>query len=130
MPPAPARLRKSGADVDSRKRADEAVHHETTGQVRWARGLAARELIDGGAGTIYVDLGGVTFMGSNLVGFLVQVGNAVSDARRHLVLCRPTPMARKVIHVTGLELFASVHVDVLECWPDIALLDSAAHLSA
>jgi anti-anti-sigma factor len=95
-----------------------------------ARGLAARELIDGGAGTIYVDLGGVTFMGSNLVGFLVQVGNAVSDARRHLVLCRPTPMARKVIHVTGLELFASVHVDVLECWPDIALLDSAAHLSA
>jgi anti-anti-sigma factor len=95
-----------------------------------ALGLAARHLIDGDASTIYVDLGGVTFMGSNLVGFLVQVGNAVSDARRHLVLCRPRPMVRKVIHLNGLELFASVYPDLPNFWPHIALVDPAASLSA
>jgi anti-anti-sigma regulatory factor len=62
----------------------------------------------------------VTFMGSILVGFLVQVGNADGGARRQLVLCRPTPMARKVIHLTGLELLASVHPELPEHWPDIA----------
>jgi anti-anti-sigma factor len=90
-----------------------------------ALGLAARQLIDGDASTVYVDLGCVTFMGSILVGFLVQVGNPVRRARRHLVLCRPTPMARKVIQLTGLELFASVHSDLPELWPDIAPGESA-----
>jgi hypothetical protein len=78
---------------------------------------------------VEVDLAGVTFMGSNLVGFLVQVGNAVSDARRHLVLCRPTPIARTVIHVAGLELFASVHPNLPAFWP-VALVDPATSLSA
>lgn len=91
-----------------------------------ALGLAARQLIDGDASTIYVDLGRVTFMSSILVGFLVQVGNAEDRARRQLVLCRPTPMARKVIHLTGLELFASVHPELPKPWPDIAPVDSGA----
>jgi anti-anti-sigma factor len=95
-----------------------------------ALGLAARELIDGDASTIYVDLGNVNFVGSILVGFLVQVGDAPGRARRHLVLCRPTSMARKVIHLTGLELFASVHPELPEPWPDIAAVDSAAPRSA
>jgi anti-anti-sigma factor len=92
-----------------------------------ALGLAARQLIDGDASTVYVDLGCVTFMGSILVGFLVQVGNPVRRARRHLVLCRPTPMARKVIHLTGLGLIASVHPELPELWPDIAPADLAPH---
>jgi anti-anti-sigma factor len=87
-------------------------------------GLAARQLIEGDASTIYVDLGRVTLVSSILVGFLVQVGNAEDRARRHLVLCRPTPMARKVIHLTGLELFASVHPELPEPWPDISPVDS------
>jgi anti-anti-sigma factor len=95
-----------------------------------ALGLAARQLIDGDTSTIYVDLGGVTFLGSILVGFLVQVGNAVSGARRHLVLCRPTPMARKVIRLTGLELFASVRPELPELWLAIAPVDSTTPLSA
>jgi anti-anti-sigma factor len=95
-----------------------------------ALGLAARQLIDGDTSTIYVDLGGVTFLGSILVGFLVQVGNAVSGNRRHLVLCRPTPIARKVIHLTGLELFASVRPELPELWPAIAPVDSTTPLSA
>jgi hypothetical protein len=61
-------------------------------------------------------------MGAILVGFLVQVGNAEGRARRQLVLCRPTPMARKVIHLTRLELFASVHPEMPEPWHNIAPL--------
>jgi anti-anti-sigma regulatory factor len=64
-----------------------------------ALSVAARQLIDGDASTIYVDLGRVTSMSTILVGFLVQVGNAEDRARRHLVLCRPTPIARKVPQV-------------------------------
>lgn len=94
-----------------------------------ALGLAARQLLDGDGSTIYVDLGGVTLMSSILVGFLVQVGNVASGARRQLVLCRPTPMARKVIHLTGLELLANVLPDLPEPWSDSAV-DSAAPLSA
>jgi len=85
--------------------------------------------LDGHASTIYVDLGGVTLMGSILVGFLVQVGSVASGARPQLVLCRPTPMARKVIHLTGLELLANVLPDLPEPWSDSAV-DSAAPLSA
>ncbi|MDP9223213.1 MAG: STAS domain-containing protein [Actinomycetota bacterium] len=91
-----------------------------------ALGLAARQLIDGDASAIYVDLGRVSVMSSILVGFLVQVGNGVGQARRQLVLCRPTPMARKVIHLTGLDLFASVQGELPERWPDIAPVDSGA----
>lgn len=85
-----------------------------------ALGLAARQLIDGDASTIYVDLGRVTLMSSILVGFLVQVGSAENRAGRQLVLCRPTPMALKVIHLTGLESSASVQPELPEPWPDIA----------
>jgi anti-anti-sigma factor len=91
-----------------------------------ALGLAARQLIDGDASAIYVDLGRVSVMSSMLVGFLVQVGNGVGQARRQLVLCRPTPMARKVINVTGLDLFASVQGELPERWPDISPVDSGA----
>jgi anti-anti-sigma factor len=95
-----------------------------------ALGLAARQLIDGDATTIYVDLGRVTFMGSILVGFLVQIGNAQGRGRRQLILCRPTPMARKMIHLTGLELFASVRPELPEHWADITAVDAAAAPSA
>ena len=91
-----------------------------------ALGLAARQLIDGDASTIYVDLGRVSVMSSILVGFLVQVGNREGQAPRELVLCRPPPMARKVIHLTGLDLFASVQGELPEHWPGHASVDSGA----
>jgi anti-anti-sigma factor len=83
-------------------------------------GLAARQLIEADARVVYVDLGDVTFMGSTLVEFLVHVGNANGDVRRSLVLCRPTPMARKVIHITGLDQLASVRPDLPPPCLDIA----------
>jgi anti-anti-sigma factor len=65
-----------------------------------ALGLAAQRLIVANASLVYVDLGGITFMGSTLAGFLVHIANS-GRVRRPLVLCRPTPMASRVIQMTG-----------------------------
>ncbi|MGZ4591720.1 MAG: STAS domain-containing protein [Actinomycetes bacterium] len=82
-----------------------------------ALGLAARQLIEADDSVIYVDLGHTTFMGSTLVAFLVQVGSDAEGARRPLVLCRPTTMARKVIHMTGLDEVTCVRPDLPPLWP-------------
>lgn len=82
-----------------------------------ALGLAARQLIDAEASVVYVDLAGTTFMGSTLVAFLVHVGNNGKD-RRPLVLCRPSPMALRVIQMTGLDELATVRPDLPPLWPD------------
>lgn len=81
-------------------------------------GLAAQRLIVGNAGPVYIDLGGVTFMGSTLVGFLVHVVST-GRVRRPMVLCRPTPMARRVISFTDLDKLATLRAD-LPSWPDDA----------
>lgn len=84
-----------------------------------ALGLAARQLIDADAGIIYVDLGATTFMGSTLVAFLVHVGNNDGSGPT-LVLCRPTPMALRVIQMTGLDKLANVRSDLPAQWPGTA----------
>jgi anti-anti-sigma factor len=78
--------------------------------------IAAAQLIDAAASTIYVDLAGTTFMGSTLVAFLVHIGND-SRTERPLVLCRPTPMARRVIAMTCLDELATVRPDLPPQWP-------------
>jgi anti-anti-sigma factor len=83
-----------------------------------ALGVAARQLIDAEASVIYVDLAGTTFMGSTLVAFLVHVGSNGKDGRP-LVLCRPSPMAIRVIHMTGLDELATVRPDLPALWPDM-----------
>ena len=91
-----------------------------------ALGHAVSELADADAdadaGVVYVDLAGTTFMGSTLIAFLVNVGNN-GRSRRPMVLCRPTSMARRVIHMTGLDELASVRPDLPPMWPDV--LDEA-----
>jgi anti-anti-sigma factor len=79
-------------------------------------GLAAQRLIVADAHLVYVDLAGVTFMGSTFIAFLVHVAES-GRVRRSLVLCRPSPMARRVIGLTHLEEFATVRAD-LPLWPD------------
>jgi anti-anti-sigma factor len=76
---------------------------------------AASQLIDAKATIIYIDLGGLTFMGSTLVTFLARVGN--SEARPSVVLCRPSRMALRVIRMTGLDQFVSVHEGLPPLWP-------------
>ena len=79
-------------------------------------GLAAQRLIAANAGLVYVDLGGITFMGSTMIGFLVHIANS-GRVRRQLILCRPTPMARRVIGLTDLDKLATLRAD-LPLWPD------------
>jgi WhiB family transcriptional regulator, redox-sensing transcriptional regulator len=81
-------------------------------------GLAAQRLIAANAGLVYIDLGGITFMGSTLAGFLVHVANS-GRTPRPMVLCRPTRMALRVIAMTGLDKIASVRSD-LPVWPEDA----------
>ena len=75
---------------------------------------ATAQLQDGGGGDICVDLGGTTFMDSTLVQFLEDLGD---DGARHLVICRPGPMASRLIHLTGLDAVASVRADLPPHWP-------------
>ena len=85
-----------------------------------ALGLAARRLIDADAdaSAVYVDLAGTTFMGSTLVAFLVHIGDNDGRARRPLVLCRSSPMALRVIHMTGLDTVATLRPDLPLLWQD------------
>jgi anti-anti-sigma factor len=75
---------------------------------------AAAQLRDGGGGGICVDLGGITFMDSTLVQFLEDLGD---DGAGRLVICRPGPMASRLIHLTGLAAVASVRADLPSHWP-------------
>src|SRR4029079_3672983 len=63
-----------------------------------ALSIAGNQLIDANAGLVYVELAGITFIRSTLIAFLVHVGNN-GTTRRPIVLCRPTTMARRVIHM-------------------------------
>jgi anti-anti-sigma factor len=89
-------------------------------------GVAAQRLIAADAGLVYVDLGGVTFMGSTLVGFLVRIADS-GRVRRPVVLCRPTPMARRVIGLTDLAELVSVRPD-LPSWPADADIADVGHV--
>jgi anti-anti-sigma factor len=77
---------------------------------------AAQQLGGSTATTTYADLAGTTFMGSTLVSFLVRIAN-VGTAARSLIVCRPTPTARRVIQMTGLEQVARVRFDLPPGWP-------------
>jgi len=79
-------------------------------------GLAARVLIGDHASAVYIDLAGTTYMGSTLLGFLAHLGND-GHAHRPLILCRPTPTARRMIHITGLDELATVRPDLPRQWP-------------
>jgi anti-anti-sigma factor len=75
---------------------------------------AAAELHIGASAGVCIDLGGTTFMDSTLVQFLEDLGD---DGARHLVICRPGPMASRLIHLTGLDAVASVRADLPPQWP-------------
>jgi anti-anti-sigma factor len=80
-------------------------------------GLAARQLIGDNASAVYVDLAGTTYLGSTLLGFLAHLSDDGNTRRRSLVLCRPTPAARRMIHITGLDALATVRPDLPRQWP-------------
>jgi len=78
---------------------------------------AAAQLRDGaGGGGVCVDLGGTTFMDSTLVQFLEDLGDGGAG---RLVICRPGPMASRLIHLTGLDAVATVRADLPPQWPHL-----------
>ena len=90
-------------------------------QIRGDVDLSEAEALDRAAallqegGGVCVDLGGTTFMDSTLVQFLEDLGNGAGD----LVICRPGPMATRLIHLTGLDAVASVRADLPPHWPNL-----------
>jgi anti-anti-sigma factor len=80
-------------------------------------GHAADHLHASDPSSICVDLGGNTFMDSTLLEFLEGLGDSAGGARPPLVLCRPRPMAQRLIHLTGLDAHASVRPDLPRRWP-------------
>lgn len=81
--------------------------------------VAATQLLEVPGSVTYVDLGGATLLGSTLVAFLMHLADARGRIRRPLVLCRPTPLADRVIRITGLDLVAEVRPDLPSEWPEI-----------
>lgn len=57
--------------------------------------------------SVVVDLAAVTFSCSTLANFVVQIRNALPEAAT-LTLCRPTPMTRRLLHITGIDTIATV----------------------
>ena len=93
-------------------------------------GLAADHLLAADRSSICVDLGGTTFMDSTLVDFLEGLSDSAGGARRSLVLCRPGPTARRLIHLTGLDAHASVRPDLPHLWPRTPAAPGAPTLRA
>lgn len=95
---------------------------------------AARPRIGGpGAATVFVDVGPVTFFGTTLLNFLVQLVNAAPGAR--LVVCRPSPFARRVLSAVPLPSQISVRSDLPPEWAEPASAGlvrarAAAHAAA
>jgi anti-anti-sigma factor len=75
---------------------------------------AANQLSVAAPRVVFIDLAAVTFGGSTLVTFLVRVLNVIPGLS--LVLCRPTPMVRRVISLTSLGLVATVRDDPAPRW--------------
>jgi anti-anti-sigma factor len=83
-------------------------------------GVAAQQLHGAVPGSsVCVDLGGTTFMDSTLVEFLRDLGDGKDGDRRQLVICRPSRMAQRLIHLTGLDMMANVRPDLPPLWPDV-----------
>jgi hypothetical protein len=82
-----------------------------------ALGKAAAQLQSAAPDTVYIDLGTVTFGGSTLLNFLARIVANLPDPST-LVLCRPTPYTRDLIHLTFPDLVATLREDLPRDWPE------------
>lgn len=76
--------------------------------------LAGTRIRGPGAHTIFLDVGPVTFFGSTLVNFLVHLVNSAPGGR--IVLCRASPMARRVVAAMELPSQISLRPDLPPEW--------------
>jgi anti-anti-sigma factor len=80
----------------------------------WDLSLVTPRIRQTGAHTIFLDVGPVTFFGSTVVNFLVHLLNAGPGSR--IVVCRPSPMARRVIAALPLPAQISIRPDLPPEW--------------
>ena len=80
----------------------------------WDLSLVTPRIRETGAHTIFLDVRPVTFFGSTVVNFLVHLLNAGPGSR--IVVCRPSPMARRVIAALPLPAQISMRPDLPPEW--------------
>ena len=76
--------------------------------------LAGPRIRGPGARTVFLDVGSVTFFGTTLVNFLVHLANSAPGGQ--VVLCRPSPMARRIIAALPLPPQISARPDLPPDW--------------
>jgi anti-anti-sigma factor len=59
-----------------------------------------------------VDLAAITFAGSVLLNFLARVHQAL-PAGAELVVCRPTPVIRRILNIAAMERLAAIRDDTV-----------------
>lgn len=93
--------------------------------------LAGPRIRGPGAHTVFLDVGPVTFFGSTLVNFLVRL--VITAPGGQVVLCRPSPMARRVVSALTLPSQISTRPDLPPEWvepPSAPLRDRGRFIKA
>jgi len=80
----------------------------------WDLSLVTPRIRETGAHTVYLDVGPVTFFGTTVVNFIVHLLNAGPGSR--IVVCRPSPMARRVVAALPLPSQISMRPDLPPEW--------------
>jgi anti-anti-sigma factor len=72
---------------------------------------AATELIDGGCGTLLIDLDGTRIINSIGVSILLEIMEKLLEDKGQLAFCNLTPTISKTFEIMGLVQYASVYPD-------------------
>jgi anti-anti-sigma factor len=72
---------------------------------------AADRLATAAPVSVVVDLGAVTFAGATLPNFVARMHDIVPSSAA-LVMCRSTPMVRRVLELTGMAEIATLREDL------------------
>lgn len=72
---------------------------------------AATELIDGGCGTLLIDLDGTRIINSIGVSILLEIMEKLLEDKGTLAFCNLTPTISKTFEIMGLVQYATVYPD-------------------
>ena len=73
---------------------------------------AATELIDGGCGTLLIDLDGTRIINSIGVSILLEIMEKLLEDKGTLAFCNLTPTISKTFEIMGLVQYATVYPDL------------------
>ena len=72
---------------------------------------AATELIDGGCGTLLIDLDGTRIINSIGVSILLEIMEKLLEEKGRLAFCNLTPTISKTFEIMGLVQYATLYPD-------------------